>query len=45
MYRRGIINQEYGYSAAVGLFNSAINLALLLVANRLTGRYTQHSLW
>ena len=45
VYRRGIINQEYGYSAAVGLFNSAINLALLLVANRLTGRYTQHSLW
>ena len=45
VYRRGIINQEYGYSAAVGLFNSAINLGLLLVANRLTGRYTQHSLW
>ena len=45
VYRRGIINQEYGYSAAVGLFNSAINLVLLLVANRLTGRYTQHSLW
>ena len=32
-YRRGILDANYGFSAAVGLFNSVINFALLLIAN------------
>ncbi len=37
-YRRGILDANYGFSAAVGLFNSVINFALLLGANWLARR-------
>ncbi len=37
-YRRGILDANYGFSAAVGLFNSVINFALLLTANWLARR-------
>lgn len=33
VYRKGILGAEYGYSAAVGLFNSVINFALLVFSN------------
>lgn len=33
VYRTGIANGEYGYSTAVGLFNSVVNIILLLIAN------------
>lgn len=36
---------NYGYSAAVGLFNSAINFSLLIIANKLSRKYTETSLW
>ncbi|WP_238392418.1 ABC transporter permease [Paenibacillus antri] len=45
VYRRGIINADYSFSAAVGLFNSAINFALLLLANRISRKTTENSLW
>jgi putative aldouronate transport system permease protein len=37
-YRRGILDANYGFSAAVGLFNSVINFVLLLFANWLARR-------
>ena len=37
-YRRGILDANYGFSAAVGLFNSVINFTLLLTANWLARR-------
>lgn len=37
-YRRGILDANYGFSAAVGLFNSVINFTLLLLANWLARR-------
>jgi putative aldouronate transport system permease protein len=37
-YRRGILEANYGFSAAVGLFNSVINFALLLTTNWLARR-------
>ena len=37
-FRRGILDANYGFSAAVGLFNSAINFVLLLLANWLSRR-------
>ena len=37
-YRRGILDANYGFSAAVGLFNSVINFGLLLVANWIARR-------
>lgn len=33
VYRRGILNNEYSFSSAVGLFNSIISLILILFAN------------
>jgi len=45
VYRKGILETNFGFSAAVGLFNSAINFALLLGANRLSRKYSESSLW
>lgn len=45
VYREGLLNQNYGYSTAVGLFNSLINFILLLAANYLSKRYTETSLF
>ena len=33
VYKIGLLNGDYGYSAAVGIFNSIINVILLLVVN------------
>lgn len=33
VYRLGLLNGDYGYSTAVGLFNSVINVILLLFVN------------
>lgn len=45
VYREGLINFQWGYSAAVGLFNSVINLGLLVMANKLSKKVTQNGLW
>jgi len=44
IYRKGLLEMNYSYSAAVGLFNSVINFLLLLTVNRLS-RKTGTSLW
>ena len=33
VYRTGLLSQQYSYAGAVGLFNSAINIALLVLCN------------
>lgn len=43
--RVGINGGEFGYSTAVGLFNSVVNTALLLIANRLSAKYAEQSLF
>ena len=45
VYRVGLINTDYGYSTAVGRFNSVINLLLLVSANQLCKRLTKESLF
>lgn len=45
VFRRGILQADFSFSAAVGLFNSVINFALLIAANRISRRLTEHSLW
>lgn len=44
-YRRGIIRADYSYGAAVGLFNSVINVFFLIVSNALSKRRTDSSLF
>ena len=38
VYKLGIINSQYSLSAAVNLFNTLVNLALLLLVNQITRR-------
>lgn len=45
VYRRGLVEFNYSYSAAVGLFNSLCNIVLLTVANFASRKLTQASLW
>lgn len=45
VYRVGLLEQDWSYSTAIGLFNSVINLALLLIANKLAKRFSETSLW
>lgn len=35
VYEQGIVNAKYSYSTAVGLFNTAINIVLLVIVNRI----------
>lgn len=45
VYRKGILEFNYGYSAAVGLFNLVINFGILLLANYFSKRVSKNSLW
>ena len=45
IYRRGFLDLQISFGAAVGLFNSVINLILLVIANYLARRYSEYSLW
>ncbi|MCA0753566.1 ABC transporter permease subunit [Paenibacillus sp. N4] len=45
VYRKGILEFDYGYSTAVGVFNSVINFGILLLANYFSKRVSQNSLW
>ena len=45
VYRMGIQNAEYSFSAAVGLFNSVINFVLLVSVNYISRRVSETSLW
>ncbi|MGG1639022.1 ABC transporter permease [Paenibacillus sp. NRS-1760] len=45
VYRKGLLEFGWSYSAAVGLFNSVINLILLVLANRLSKKFSENSLW
>ena len=45
VYRKGILEMNYSFGAAAGLFNSAINFALLIMANQMSKRLNDNSLW
>jgi putative aldouronate transport system permease protein len=45
VYRKGLVEANYSYSAAVGLFNSAINFIMIIIANRLSRKFSETSLW
>lgn len=45
VYQRGLIDRNYSSAAAIGLFNSAINLVLLLGVNAIARRVSDTSLW
>ncbi len=45
VYRIGLLEQDWSYSTAIGLFNSVINFVLLILANKLSKKYSETSLW
>lgn len=45
VYRSGILEGNYTYSTAIGLFNAIINFSLLLIANGISRRLNSTSLW
>ncbi len=45
VYRRGLIDQSWSYSAAVGLFNSAVNLMFLTASNYISKKVNGYALW
>ena len=45
VYREGLQNQNWSYSTAVGLFNSVINLAFLLITNAISKKVSDTALW
>lgn len=45
VYEKGISAQQYDYATAIGLFNSVINLIVLLIVNRIARKRSEVSLW
>lgn len=45
VYRMGLLNAQYSFSSAVGLFNSVINFILLVTVNSIARRINETSLW
>ena len=45
VYRLGMVNMEYSFSTAVGLFQSVISLALMCMVNGISRRVSETSLW
>jgi putative aldouronate transport system permease protein len=45
VYRRGLINADYSYGAAVSLFQSVVALMLVVMANKTADKIGQTNLW
>lgn len=45
VYKVGLINNDISYSTAIGLFNTLINLTLLLIVNKVAKKISGDSLW
>ena len=45
MYKRGIVNSNYSFSTAIGLFNNVINVTMLLIANKCSKKASGTSLF
>lgn len=41
VYKIGLLNGDYGFSTAVGLFNSLINIVLLLLVNKVVSKLNE----
>jgi putative aldouronate transport system permease protein len=45
IYKIGLLNSQYSYSTAINLFNSVINVILLIFVNTIAKRISNTSLW
>ncbi|WP_430082889.1 ABC transporter permease [Paenibacillus ferrarius] len=45
VYKAGLVQAQYSYASAIGLFNTVINFILLIAVNQLSKSMKQSSLW
>lgn len=45
VYKVGLVNADYGFSTAVGLFNAVISIILLTLTNAVAKKATETSIW
>ena len=45
IYRSGVVQAQYDYTIAVGLFKNVVGLMVLLFANWIIRRYSEYGLW
>ncbi|QNK57285.1 sugar ABC transporter permease [Paenibacillus sp. PAMC21692] len=45
VYRMGLGQQDYSFSTAVGLFNSAVGFLLIIIGNMLSRKFIGRSIW
>ncbi|MEG0579690.1 MAG: sugar ABC transporter permease, partial [Niameybacter sp.] len=45
VYKVGLINADYSFSTAVGLFNAIISIILLVATNFIAKKVSETSLW
>lgn len=45
VYKSGMLDMQYGYSTAAGLFQSVVNVILLVLVNKIAQRISDSSLW
>ena len=45
VYRKGLLDAQWSYSAAVGLFNSVTNFVIIVTMNKISSMVTEVSLW
>lgn len=45
VYKVGLLNSQFSYSAAIGLFNSVVNIVLLVSVNTISKKLAGSSLW
>ena len=44
-YKMGLLNTQYSYASAIGLFNNVINCVILIAVNKIAQKTTEASLW
>lgn len=45
VYKVGIVNSDFGFSTAAGLFQSIVSFVLLVIVNKVCKKVTETSLW
>jgi putative aldouronate transport system permease protein len=45
VYRKSIMDAQFSFAAAIGLFKNVINFIFLYAANKVSNRLTSISLW
>lgn len=45
VYKMGIVRADYGFSTAVGVFNSVVNCILLVSVNKIAKKFGNESIW